>query len=214
MNFKTETSSRATASGAVTDYSSIKSTTQPYTLNDAAHLDDLAKLLQQFTREQLHDFLRENIEKRAAAKARSGVPALLVELTEDRGLSWVDLARLVKVSVSAVRKWRRGGDATAESRLNLARVAAVLDLLAEFAVADPAQWMEIPLPLPPGYTIRPIDLYEHGDLTGILAIAANRRDAEDVLDGSLPNWRDTCRSDFEVAKAPDGGLGLQRRFPR
>jgi transcriptional regulator with XRE-family HTH domain len=204
----------ATASGAVRDYTALESPTTSYTLRQAAELDDLAKMLRVATRENLQDFQHQNIEKRAAAKARRSVPDLLKELTEERGMSWIDTAQLVGVSVSAVRKWRKGGDASAESRLSLARLAAMLDLLEELAVADPARWMEIPLPLSPGYTIRPVDLYRSGGLAGILRIASNRQDPEEVLDELIPGWRDELRSDFEVVTAPDGIPALQRRSPR
>jgi len=204
----------ATASDAVRDYTMLESPTASYTLRQAAELDDFAKMLRSATREQLQDSQQQDIEKRAAAKARRSVPDLLRELTEDRGMSWIDTAQLVGVSVSAVRKWRKGGDATADSRLGLARLAAMLDLLEELAVADPAQWMEIPLPLPPGYTIRPVDLYKLGGLVGILSIASNRQDPEEVLDETTPGWRDELRSDFEVVTAPDGLPALQRRTPR
>jgi transcriptional regulator with XRE-family HTH domain len=203
----------ATASDAVRDYTTIESPTTSYTLRKAAELDDFAKVLKSVTRERLQAFQHRNIEKRAAAKAKPGVPQLLRELTEERGMGWIDIAQLVGVSVSAVRKWRKGGDATAGSRLSLAKLAAILDLLEELAIVDPARWMEIPLPLPSGYTIRPVDLYKLGDLVGILSIASNRRDPEEVLDEIMPEWRDRLRSDFEVAIAPDDLPALQRRSP-
>jgi len=214
MNISQSYVQDATASDAVRDYTALESPTTSYTLRRAAELDDMARMLQTATREQLQESQRQNIEKRAAAKARRSVSNLLQELTVERGMSWIDTARLVGVSVSAVRKWRKGGDATADSRLSLARLAAMLDLLEELAVADPARWMEIPLPLPPGYTIRPVDLYKSHNLVGILNIASNRQDPEEVLDETTPGWRDELRSDFEIVTAPDGLPALQRRSPR
>lgn len=204
----------ATASEAVRDYTKLGKPTTSYMLSKVAELDDLAKMLRTVTLEQLEEFQRKNIEKRAATKARSGVPALLEELTAERGMSWVHIARLVGVSVTAVRKWRKGGDATPDSRLGLARLAAMLDLLEELAVADPAQWMEIPLPLPSEYQIAPLDLYERGALPGILSIASNRLDAEEVLSKEVPGWRNELRNEFQIVQAPDGMTALQRRSPR
>ncbi|WP_294178802.1 helix-turn-helix domain-containing protein [uncultured Schumannella sp.] len=139
-----------------------------------------------------------DLHDRAHAKATSaGVPELLAELTSSRGMSWSDVAAAAGVSVSAIRKWRNGGAASAENRNSLGRIAALLDVLETSAVADPAQWMEMKLPLPSGYTIRPIDLYVTGHAEALIDIAEQRQDAESVLDQAMPGWRDH-RSNYEV----------------
>lgn len=152
-----------------------------------------------------------NLRARAAVKARKGVATLLRELAVERGMAWSDIARLVNVSVSAVRKWRTGGDASPEKRLQLAELAAFLELLFESAIEDPAQWMEINLALPDGYAVRPTQLYLDGHMTALLEIAGLRRDPERVMDGIDPEWRTTRRSDFEVFMADDGQLAIQER---
>ncbi|MGW6875204.1 helix-turn-helix domain-containing protein [Streptomyces xanthophaeus] len=156
----------------------------------------------------------DDLRARAAMKSRSGVPTLLNELAVERGMAWSDIARLVGVSVSAVRKWRTGGDATAEKRQMLARLAAFLDLLTELAVEDPVQWMEVPLALPEGYSVRPVELYAMGHLIPVLEMAGLRREPTDVMDEVLPDWRTTRKSDYEVFVASDGDLAFRERGER
>lgn len=153
----------------------------------------------------LHERTRTlDLDDRAHAKATSaGVPELLAELTASRGMSWSDVAAAAGVSVSAIRKWRNGSAASAENRNSLGRIAALLDVLEESAVAEPAQWMEMKLPLPSGYTIRPIDLYVTGHAEALIDIAEQRQDAESVLDQAMPGWRDH-RSDYEVVVDAEG----------
>jgi len=151
-----------------------------------------------------------DLDQRAAVKSRHGVPALLTELAVERGLAWADMARLIGVSVAAVRKWRGSGSASAEHRLELAKLTAFLDLLEEYAIEDPAQWMEMRLPLPAGYVITPVDLYQRGKLTALLEYASQRRNAVQILDEVDPRWRDS-RSDFETYDAQDGAKAIRSR---
>lgn len=171
---------------------------------DASWLRTRTELLHDDVR-NLHERTRAlDLNDRAHEKAtNAGVPELLEELTAFRGMSWSDLAIAVGVSVSAVRKWRSGRAATPENRVSLGRLAAFLDVLEEHMVADPAQWMEMRLPLPAGYYIRPLDLYVAGRAEALIEIAEHRQEAEQVLDQKMPGWRDQ-RSDFEVIVNPEG----------
>ncbi len=153
----------------------------------------------------------QDLRTRSAIKAKLSVPSLLQELATERGMAWSDIARLVGVSVSAVRKWRSGGDAAPEKRWHLARLAAFLDLLSESAVEDPVGWMEMNLSLPEGYSVRPVDLYRDGHAIPLLEIAGMKRDPQAVMDQLDPTWRDTRRSDFELFTASDGQLALRER---
>jgi hypothetical protein len=93
----------------------------------------------------------------------------------------------------------------------LAQLAALLDLIEEYQVNDPACWMEMPLPLPAGYLARPIDLYRDGYYVAVLDLASGRQDdPAQVLDAVWPAWRDN-RSNWEVVDAPDGHKIIQRR---
>jgi len=78
-------------------------------------------------------------------KIKLGLPALLAELSDDYGLGWSQIAKLVRVSVPAIRKWRTGGDITTPRLRALAQLAAFLKLLGDQDIADPAAWLMNPL---------------------------------------------------------------------
>lgn len=144
-------------------------------------------------------------------KAAKSVAALLEELAGDRGMSWSDIADVLGVSISAIRKWRKGGDASPGSRLKLAQFAALLDVLEEKApISDPAGWMELDLPLAAGFFIRPLDLYLEGHVDALMDLAERRLEAHQVLDQVRPNWRDS-RSEFEVFRDTDGKRSIRQR---
>lgn len=152
------------------------------------------------------------LSERTLERALSDVDALLTALAYDRGLSWSTIAELAGVSVSAVRKWRLGGAASADKRLALARIAALIDLLEDKAmVGDPATWLEMNLPVDqPGFNIRPIDLYMAGEDVALLEIAERRRPVAHVLDEAVPGWR-ASRSAYEVFDDADGSRSIRPR---
>lgn len=160
----------------------------------------------------LHDKVRAlNLDQRTRNKSRHNVPALLDELAYERGMAWTHIAEIAGVSVSAVRKWRKGNDASPESRSKLAKFAALLDTLAEeVQIEDPATWMEMELPLAAGYYIRPLDLYLNGQDMALFDIAEHRRPVEHVLDEIRPGWR-AARSKFEVFDDTDGMRSIRVR---
>ena len=162
--------------------------------------------------QELHSEARElDLADRTLEKAKKSVTGLLEELVGDRGMGWSDIAEILGVSISAIRKWRKGGDASPASRLNLARIATLLDVLEQKGlVQDPASWMEIDLPLEPGYFIRPWDLYLEGHVTALIDLAEQRQTVAQVLDQVRPNWRDS-RSDFEVVLDVDGERSIRPR---
>lgn len=184
--------------------------THAYTVVEVALRRDKTRIDAEVAQSDHHESLKQGLRLLTGQKSRRSVPELLEELAVDRGMAWVDIARMVGVSVSAVRKWRGGGDANPESRQHLANLAAMLDTLENFSINDPASWMEMPLQLPPGYVVRPLDLYAEGHLSALLDIAALRRTEEDALTDIDPHWRDN-RSDFEVYDAPDGHKAIIRR---
>lgn len=162
--------------------------------------------------QELHGEARElDLTDRTFEKTKKSVSGLLEELTGERGMGWSDIAEVVGVSISAIRKWRKGGDASPESRSKLARIAALLDVLEEKGlVQDPAAWMEMDLPLDSGYFIRPLDLYLEGHVLALIDLAEQRRTVAQVLDQVKPNWR-TNRSDFEVFVDTDGQRSIRQR---
>lgn len=160
----------------------------------------------------LHTEVREHdLADRTLEKSKKSVASLLKELASDRGMGWSDIAEVVGVSVSAVRKWRQGGVASPDSRSKLARIAALLDVLEEKGVIeDPAAWMEMDFSLDAGYFIRPLDLYLEGHVTELVELAEQRQSTAQVLDQVRPNWRQS-RSDFEVVLDVDGERSIRRR---
>lgn len=162
--------------------------------------------------QELHGVVRENdLADRTVDKSKRSVENLLEELAGERGMGWSDIAEVVGVSISAVRKWRNGGLASPESRLKIARFAALLDVLEEKGVIeDPAAWMEMEFTLDPGNFIRPLDLYLEGHVTQLIELAEQRQTTAQVLDQVRPNWRQN-RSDFEIYLDADGERAIRRR---
>ena len=128
--------------------------------------------------------------------------SLLEELFVQRGLSWSDIARLVGVSVQAVRKWRQLHPITGENRLAVARIAVVLDLLEAVPVQDPVGWLEIPVL--PGYSLRHIDLYRDERVDLLFDLAHLRITPQQALFEVRPDWQEALRLDNEVFDADDG----------
>lgn len=205
----------ATPETQVKDFPTMEAATASTALaSEAGWVRSQADSLRNRADDLHHDVQTYDLDQRAAVKARSGVPTLLNELAVERGMAWSDIARLVGVTVAAVRKWRRAeGGASAESRAELARLAAFLDLLSESAIEDPAQWMEMRLPLPDGYVHTPMDLYRRAAYIPLLDYASQRRTAAQVLDEVDPDWRDK-RSDFEVYTESDGEQAFRLRDGR
>jgi transcriptional regulator with XRE-family HTH domain len=199
------------SAGGVSDYvSPLPDETRTLSL-DADYLRTRVDILNGEVQELQGEARSLDLADRTLGKTKKSVAGLLEELTVERGMGWTDIAEVLGVSVSAIRKWRKGGDASPESRLNLARIAALLDVLEEHGlVQDPASWMEIDLPLDPGFFIRPWDLYLEGHITELIDLAQQRMTVTQVLDQVRPNWRDS-RSDFEVILDVDGERSIRQR---
>lgn len=201
-----------TYAGGIEDYAATAAPTATRTLS--LRVDYLRTRADSLGGEvhDLHGEVRDlDLNDRTLDKGKSDAATLLNELAYERGMAWSDIAELAEVSVSAVRKWRKGGDASAESRGRLAKIAALLDLLEEKGlVQDPARWMEMDLPLGSGYHVRPLDLYLAGHAAALLDIAEQRRPLTHVLDDLAPNWRES-RSKFEVFTDTDGERSIRMR---
>lgn len=160
---------------------------------------------------QLHtDALEEFLRRESDGLASRPLTDLLSELA-DYGLAWRDIARLVGVSVPALRKWRQGEPATGENRLKVARLVGLCHLLKEHGlIDDPASWLELPLVY--DVPVSGIDLLAAGR-TDLLFRRALHHDAdpEAILDEFDPDWRATYRGAFEVFEAEDGLPGLRIR---
>lgn len=155
--------------------------------------------------------LRLALSERAAERSRQSPRLLLEVLARDKGFSWTSLARMMRVSVPAVRKWRNGDSISGENRRRLSILVAFIDLLEDhFGVADPASWMEMPLleELP----ITAVDIYANGSYQGLLEYAGGHHGAQEVLDEALPAWREQfVPSEYEVFRGPDGAPAFTKR---
>src|SRR3954462_15771801 len=78
-----------------------------------------------------NDVQRADLDRRALALQQSDPADLLMALGADLGMPWSLVAELVGVSPTAVRKWRRGGTLTPESRFRLARIVAFCQMIGE-----------------------------------------------------------------------------------
>ena len=146
-------------------------------------------------------------QARTAERVRASLIELLDEIGE-LGFSWRDVARLVGVSVPALQKWRRGANATGDSRARVAALLSACDLIREhYSVADVGQWFEVPVIL--GVPVAPIDLYASESAALVFEFAAGHTDPEQILDTFDTDWRERYRSDFETYRAGDGHLSIR-----
>lgn len=137
------------------------------------------------------------------------VSELLHELSDQQGMTWVDMSRMLRVSVPALRKWRRAGGVSAENRDRLAGLVAFLQVLYEAGVRDPAQW--ITQPLVDGYTVTIMDLYSPDVASEFVELGAGDATPVMLLDRIAPQWRETYKSEYEVVIAEDGIPSLRPR---
>jgi len=199
------------AAGGFSDYAPLPPTSTRALSLRADYLRTEVDMLGREVQEWHGEARERDLTDRIFEKTKKSVSGLLEELAGERGMGWSDIAEVVGVSISAVRKWRKGGDASPESRSKLARIAALLDVLEEKGIVqDPAAWMEMDLPLDRGYFIRPLDLYLEGHVLKLIDLAEQRQTVAQVLDQVRPNWR-AGRSDFEVFNDTDGQRSIRRR---
>lgn len=159
----------------------------------------------------VHDRVLEiQLDGRTDEAAKRAVTDLLNELAE-MGFAWRDIARLVGVTVPAVRKWRQGEPASGPNRRAVARLLAFVDVLrADHLVQDVPSWMEIPLA---GSAIAGLDVYAAGHTNLLLLHAAGHLTSEEVLDQFKPSWRDESDDRFEIVTAADGASLVRLRQP-
>lgn len=141
--------------------------------------------------------------------ARSSVRELLDELA-GKGFAWRDVAKMVGVSVPAVRKWRQGEAATGDNRLKVAAVVAACEHIEEaYMVSEVASWFETPVHLDSPLT--PIDLWVGRRADLVLEYASGHAEPDSILDRFNPEWREIYRSDFVSFVGEDGNVSLTTR---
>jgi hypothetical protein len=170
-----------------------------------AQLDENAKAVDRVVRV-------EALEESTALAARRDPIEVLEELAAEWGLSWTTIARMVGVSSTAVRKWRRGDPITGTNRRRLARVLAFLMWLrATYPVGDPASWLD--MPIADASTLTITDLYAANRIDLVFELVGGRMNSTAVLDAFDPDWRVAYAADdrFEVVLAPDGEPAIVER---
>lgn len=148
------------------------------------------------------------VEERSSECLARGSKALLNELF-DRGFAWSGIARLLKVSVPALRKWRLGeSEPTLENRRSIANLVAFSELLeSEGRVDNVASWLE--MPLVDGYNVDGFDLFLAGHKDLVYEVAARRMRPSEALDQFAPDWRHTMAAGLEAFVAGDGSVAVR-----
>ena len=170
-------------------------------VDDTRHLHRLAD-------EHHSDTLDAELRISAGEHAKRPLESLLADLS-DLGFSWRDIARVVGISVPALRKWRLGGAATGENRHKVALMVSLCEIArSRYHIGDVAGWLETPLHSEAPVTGLDIMAKSRFDL--ILRLARDQgSDPEAVLDEFEPDWRDRYASAVEVFTGPDGVPGLR-----
>jgi len=159
-----------------------------------------------------HRGFRVQLDTRTAKTVKRSMTDLLDELSE-LGFGWRDIARMVGVSVPALRRWRHGESATGDHRRRVAELVAFVRILGEdHLVADIASWMEVPLT--PEAPLTGIDLYSQSHLATIFELASEHVTPEEALDQADPGWRERVDSEYEVFRAGDGQPAIRARGSR
>lgn len=177
----------------------------------AGHLRNVTRVIGDEVEQVHHQAFDVQLNTRAREAAKRPAVELLEQLAA-QGFAWRDIARLVRVSVPAVRRWRQEESPTGEHLGRIARLVAFVDMLrGDHLVVDPVGWLEVPLVL--GIPVTAVDLLVDERYEDVFDLAALHRTAEEILDIRQPDWRDRYRSDFEVFQAADGEPGIRLRTP-
>lgn len=134
---------------------------------------------------------------------------LLTDLHE-RGFAWRDIARVARVSIPALRKWRQGASSTPSHLRRIAHFLGTCQMVEASGrpAEDVAGWFE--MPLHDRSSVTPLELYIAGRTDLVLDWAELRDDSEGILDRYAPGWRAQA-SPFEVVHADDGLPSLVKR---
>jgi hypothetical protein len=149
---------------------------------------------------------RAKIDHRALEFSSRPVAELLADLG-DMGFAWRDIARILRVSVPGLRRWRLGEAPRGENRLAVARLVALVDILATMPIDDVASWLE--MPLVDGISVSPLDVMADGASVELCELYQGHISPEDLLDRYRPGWQTRYDSDYEVFEAEDGELALK-----
>ena len=129
----------------------------------------------------------------------------------ESGLSWRDIARLLKVSIAAVQKWRAGEKMAPKNFARLRDFVAAYDTVAAHKPGvDIASWIDVPILT--DVPITPRNLWTDGDPNEFFEYALGDLKPEAALDAFDPEWRQRYRDDgFESFFGEDGQLGIRTK---
>lgn len=185
-------------------------------VSDVGAMRTQARLLGSDVDETNHDVAslhRDVRDERLAVETRSAAKRSATSLLEDlseRGFSWRDIARMVRVSVPAVKKWRKGDAISGDNRYQLAQLWALCEILdEEVLIEDLATWFDIPLVS--SASITPVDLIVGGRPDLVQEHAHENEAPATVLDEFDPDWRLRMSADFETVRAGDGTMSIRSR---
>lgn len=169
----------------------------------AGHIRNQTNLLGDDAADLQHNAFRLQLDNHVADLARQR-PVALLERLSMLGFAWRDIARMVGVSIPALRRWRNGEPPSGDNRRAIAQLLAFAEIIQDdhLLVQEVASWMEVPIV--GDAPVTPIDLYAAGRLDTVYDLAARQCTPEGALDQADPGWREKYRTDWEVAVADDG----------
>ncbi|HVV36957.1 MAG TPA: hypothetical protein VHC63_10180 [Acidimicrobiales bacterium] len=166
--------------------------------------------------DQLHVDTATILHRQATAhRMKQPMVDLLAEIS-DLGFPWSEFARVVGVSVPALRKWRLGADASPENHTRVAEVVAFCDVLADRhpGIADIVGWLSMPLVAGSRCPVTGMDLLSERRLDLLFRHAEPNNDPHTTLDLHDPDWRSRYDDPFEVVVADDGLPSVRMRHDR
>jgi hypothetical protein len=207
-NLKDDTTSSGNADYRLTKLPETKPSTSVFDRADIAYRDSTelhGRVCD--TRRRAHQV---ELEGKTVERARSA-PTQALEQLSDYGFAWRDIARVVGVSVPAINKWRKGTGITGENRLKIARLLALIDMLTDRFIDEPASWLEMPIADNVG--LNRMDLLEQGRYDLVLALASSHTGdgtIDSVLNEFDTNWREKfVDNNFESFSAEDGQISIR-----
>lgn len=157
----------------------------------------------------LHNGLLSRQLEARTNELRKQSPRDLLTVLAEHGFAWRDIARIVGVSVPALRKWREGGGVSGDHALAIARLAAFCAIAQDdhLVLQEVAGWLE--QPIVSGAGITGIDLVAEHRYEELLEYASGHVNPEGLLDRLRPEWRQKLGDHAEVFISPDGMPGIR-----
>jgi hypothetical protein len=167
---------------------------------EAGYLRNITATVTEDVADVHHRSFHLQLDTRVARLAKLD-PAKLLDQLADVGFAWRDIARMIRVSVPALRRWRSGERPTGDNRRAIAQLLALVQIITD-QVYEPASWMEMQISSAAPTTA--LDLYADGHYQVIFDLATGNITPDTALDSVQPDWRERFRSDWEVGVADDG----------